>query len=69
VIIFQLGGALSKVGENDTAYSQRDAAHNLNINAVWLRGERDENAVRWARELRPARAVRTRPGVYQLPRR
>ena len=51
VIIFQLGGALSKVGENDTAYSQRDAAHNLNINAVWLPGERDENAVRWAREL------------------
>ena len=34
-IVFQLGGALARVGEDETAFSQRDAAHNVNINAVW----------------------------------
>jgi FAD/FMN-containing dehydrogenase len=51
VIVFQLGGALARVGEHDTAFGQRDAAHDVNINAVWLPGDaaRDEH-VRWARE-------------------
>jgi FAD/FMN-containing dehydrogenase len=51
VIVFQLGGALARVGEHETAYGQRDAAHNVNINAVWLPDDpaRDEH-VRWARE-------------------
>jgi FAD/FMN-containing dehydrogenase len=50
-IVFQLGGALARVGEGDTAFSQRDAAHNVNINAVWT--EEDPNAERhiaWARD-------------------
>ena len=49
-IVFQLGGALARVGEDETAFSQRDAAHNVNINAVWtdddLEGKRH---VTWAR--------------------
>jgi FAD/FMN-containing dehydrogenase len=51
VIVFQLGGALAQVGEHETAYGQRDAAHNVNINAVWLPDDpaRDQH-VRWARE-------------------
>jgi FAD/FMN-containing dehydrogenase len=50
-IVFQLGGALARVGEGETAFSQRDAAHNVNINAVWT--EEDPNAERhiaWARD-------------------
>lgn len=35
-VIFQLGGAVVDVHENATAYSHRDAAHNVNINGVWL---------------------------------
>jgi FAD/FMN-containing dehydrogenase len=51
VIVFQLGGALARVGENDTAFGQRDAAHDVNINSVWLADDpaRDEH-VRWTRE-------------------
>jgi FAD/FMN-containing dehydrogenase len=51
VIVFQLGGALARVGEHDTAFGQRDAAHDVNINAVSLPDDpaRDEH-VRWARE-------------------
>ncbi|HEV2124888.1 MAG TPA: FAD-binding oxidoreductase, partial [Chloroflexota bacterium] len=34
--MFHLGGAVSDVDEDATAYSHRDAAHNININGVWL---------------------------------
>ena len=51
IIVFQLGGAIARVGERETAYSQRDAAHNVNINAVWLEGDPEaERHVRWVHE-------------------
>lgn len=50
-IVFQLGGALARVGEAETAFSQRDAAHNVNINAVWTEGDPEgERHVAWARD-------------------
>jgi len=49
-IVFQLGGALSRVGEDETAFSQREAAHNVNINAVWTGEDTDaERHIAWAR--------------------
>jgi FAD/FMN-containing dehydrogenase len=51
-IVFQLGGALARVSEGETAFSQRDAAHNVNINAVWTEDDPDaERHVAWARGL------------------
>jgi FAD/FMN-containing dehydrogenase len=50
-IVFQLGGALNRVGAEQTAYGQRDAAHNVNINAVWLEEDPEpERHIAWARE-------------------
>jgi FAD/FMN-containing dehydrogenase len=50
-IVFQLGGALARPREDDTAFSQRDAAHNVNINAVWTEGDPEgERHVAWARD-------------------
>jgi FAD/FMN-containing dehydrogenase len=50
-IVFQLGGALARVGADETAFSQRDAAHNVNINAVWTEDDFEgERHVAWARE-------------------
>ena len=50
-IVFQLGGALARVGEDETAFSQRDAAHNVNINAVWTEDDPEgERHVAWARD-------------------
>ena len=50
-IVFQLGGALGRVGADETAFSQRDAAHNVNINAVWTEDDPEgERHVAWARE-------------------
>jgi FAD/FMN-containing dehydrogenase len=49
-IVFQLGGALARVGEDETAFSQRDATHNVNINAVWTEDDPDaDRHVAWAR--------------------
>jgi FAD/FMN-containing dehydrogenase len=50
-IVFQLGGALARVGADETAFSQRDAAHNVNINAVWTEEDPDaEHHIAWARD-------------------
>ena len=50
-IVFQLGGALARVGEDEMAFSQRGAAHNVNINAVWTEDDPEgERHVAWARD-------------------
>jgi FAD/FMN-containing dehydrogenase len=50
-IVFQLGGALARVGEDETAFSQRGAVHNVNINAVWTEEDPDaERHIAWARD-------------------
>ena len=51
VILFQLGGALARVSEDATAYPQRDAAFNVNINGVWLSPADRQAAVAWVRAL------------------
>jgi hypothetical protein len=51
IIVFQLGGAMARIGEYDTAFGQRSEGHDVNINAVWLPGDPDRDRhVRWARE-------------------
>jgi hypothetical protein len=64
--IFHMGGAVARAPRDATAYTCRDVAHNMSIDAVWLPGQDDtvraaETA--WAREfldaLQPHRA-----GVY-----
>ena len=51
IIMFHLRGAVARVSEEATAYSQRAAVHNVNIDAVWLPAEEDraERERSWAR--------------------
>jgi Berberine and berberine like len=45
-----LGGALGRVAEGETAFSQRGAAHNVNINAVWTEDDPEaDRHIGWAR--------------------
>jgi FAD/FMN-containing dehydrogenase len=54
-ITFQLGGAVSRVEEHETAFSQRDAVHNVNINAVWKEHDPEpERHIEWARRFHAA---------------
>jgi FAD/FMN-containing dehydrogenase len=64
-IVFQLGGALARVAEEETAFSQRHAAHNVNINAVWTDEDSDaERHVAWARNVFDAMRPHAGRGVY-----
>jgi FAD/FMN-containing dehydrogenase len=64
-IVFQLGGALSRVGEGETAFSQRDAAHNVNINAVWTEEDTEaERHIAWARDFFDDMQSQARGRVY-----
>jgi FAD/FMN-containing dehydrogenase len=50
-IVFQLGGALTRVEEGATAFGQRDAGFNVNVNAVWLEDDREaDRHIAWARD-------------------
>ena len=62
-IVFQLGGAMERVGAGATAFDQRVAGHNVNINAVWTEDDPDPaRHVAWTRTafdaLRPYAADR-----------
>jgi FAD/FMN-containing dehydrogenase len=64
-IVFQLGGALGRVGRDETAFTQRDAAYNVNVNAVWTPEDPDgESHVRWARDFFDAIQPHARDRVY-----
>lgn len=64
-IIFHLGGAVGRVSEEATAYSDRAARHAININAAWdasdVEGSTD---VEWTREMWRALQPFSTGGVY-----
>jgi hypothetical protein len=65
VPIFSLGGAVARVPEDETAFPNRDAAHDINIVASWLPddvGEADRH-IGWVRGFASALEPHSR-GVY-----
>ncbi|NUR58095.1 MAG: FAD-binding oxidoreductase [Catenulispora sp.] len=65
-LIFQLGGAISRLTGNATAYANRQAAHNLNVNGAWLPEDPPEIGQReraWTREFFAA-MEKHQAGVY-----
>ena len=64
-ILLQLGGALGRVPEDATAFSQRDAAHNVVINAVWAEDDPEgDRHTAWARDFFDALQPHARDRVY-----
>jgi hypothetical protein len=47
--IFQLGGAISRVDENATAYSGRSAGHTINVNATTATADGFDEECNWSR--------------------
>jgi hypothetical protein len=47
--IFQLGGAIARVGEHETAFNGRGSGHTLNINATTATGQGFEEEREWSR--------------------
>ncbi|MGR4879229.1 FAD-binding oxidoreductase [Streptomyces sp. LARHCF249] len=61
--IFQLGGAIARVGEDETAFGGRGAGHTFNINGTTLDSEGFDAERTWARGLWSALAPH-QVGVY-----
>ena len=49
-----MGGATRRVGENDTAYSRRDADYLINVTSVWEKPEESERMIAWAQKFSKA---------------
>jgi FAD/FMN-containing dehydrogenase len=49
-VIRTLGGAIARVGPDDTAYSHRSAVFNLSIDAAWFDPALDREAIGWSRD-------------------
>jgi FAD/FMN-containing dehydrogenase len=65
--MFHMGGAVARVRHDATAYSARDVAHNIIIDAVWLpddAGEHAEAETTWARRFLEALAPHRAGSVY-----
>jgi FAD/FMN-containing dehydrogenase len=63
-IIFQLGGAVSRVGHDATAFVERDAAFAININGVAEDPANDSDVTSWARACFDALTPHATGGVY-----
>jgi hypothetical protein len=60
----QLGGAISRHGNDESAYARRDAQYLVNLHTRWSDPSRDEACIGWARDLFAAAATYSTGGVY-----
>ena len=60
----QLGGAISRRSNGDTAYARRDAQYLMNVHGRWADATRDNAVVAWARSLFTAAAPFSTGSVY-----
>ena len=64
VVIEHMGGAVSRVGEDETAVSHRDAPHNVVILGIWGDPAQDEPVSDWVRRLWEQLRPFSSGGVY-----
>lgn len=58
------GGAMARIGPDETAFAHRDVPHNLLILGAWDKAEDDEANIAWARETWRALQPYASRGVY-----
>src|SRR5215204_967947 len=61
---WQLGGAMSRVGSEDTAYGRREAPYLLDAEASWTDPATNEQNIAWARESLAAMQPFSKGGSY-----
>jgi FAD/FMN-containing dehydrogenase len=64
IVIWHHGGAMSRVGETDTAYGGRDAQFLVTAEANWTDPAQNDEAIAWAREVWDAMERFSTGGVY-----
>jgi FAD/FMN-containing dehydrogenase len=64
VVIESMGGAVSRIGEDETAVSHRNALYNAIIVGMWSEPVEDERTIGWVRRLWDALRPFSTGGVY-----
>src|SRR5439155_4910694 len=64
IVIWHHGGAMSRVGESETAYAGRDAAFLVTGEVNWTDASRTEEAIGWGREFWAAMGRHSTGGIY-----
>ncbi len=64
VIIRTLGGAIARIGPDETAYPHRSASFNVSVDASWQDPGLDDTAIGWARSTWSALAPFATGGLY-----
>jgi FAD/FMN-containing dehydrogenase len=64
VVVRTLGGAIARVGSDESAFAHRSATFNLSVDAGWVDPSLDDTAIGWARGLWDAVAPHGTGGVY-----
>ena len=64
ITLWHQGGAMSRVGETDTAYAGRDASFLVTGEASWADPAQTDDAIAWGREFWDAMARHSTGGVY-----
>ncbi len=64
IFIGQLGGAMSRVAADETAYSERAAQYVMNVHGRWETAAEDASCVEWCRRLFAEAAPYATGGVY-----
>jgi FAD/FMN-containing dehydrogenase len=64
IVIWHHGGAMTRVGETETAYSGRDAQFLVTAEANWTDPAQNEEAISWARAVWDAMERHSTGGVY-----
>jgi FAD/FMN-containing dehydrogenase len=63
-LVRALGGAIARVGADETAFAHRSASVNLSVDAIWSEPELDEQAIAWARSTWDALRPYATGGIY-----
>jgi FAD/FMN-containing dehydrogenase len=64
IFIGQLGGAMSRLAADATAYSERSAEYVMNVHGRWETAAEDKSCVAWSRRLFDEAALYATGGVY-----
>jgi FAD/FMN-containing dehydrogenase len=64
LLVFQLGGAVSRINGEDSAAAHRDAAYVLNIAGSCVEPQKTQSCIRWAREFWSDMRQFSTGGVY-----
>jgi len=64
VVIWHNGGAMSRVGETQTAYGGREAPFHVTAEASWTDPGQTDDSIAWAREMWAAMEKHSTGGMY-----